>query len=301
MNMKHTNLGRLLVLLVVLLAGTLSLWAQGNASLQINEVLVTNQSNLIDEYGNRSSWIELHNPSAATIDVGGMYLTDDPSSPSKYPIRMGRTATFIEPYQSLVIFLDGMPQHGTLHSGLTIDPNVETTIYLYDNDGKLLIDQVTLPANIPADQSYGRIDDAEEWGIIALPTPNEVNNYTQDKAERIAHFKKNDPSGIVMTLIAVPVVFIALIILYLVFKAMGNYNVKRSRKKVAKVQGKTIDQVKAEDVSADVYAAIAMALYQTLSGVHDDEHTVITIEQTKRRYSPWSSKIHTLRRMPGQE
>ena len=47
----------------------------------------------------------------------------------------------------------------------------------------------------------------------------------------------------------------------------------------------------------EVYAAIATAIH--LSGQdneeHDVENTVLTISKVNKSYSPWSSKIYTLR------
>ena len=50
--------------------------------------------------------------------------------------------------------------------------------------------------------------------------------------------------------------------------------------------------------SGEVYAAIAMAIYETTEAVHDYENTVLTIRDIAHYYSPWSSKIHGLRELP---
>ena len=50
--------------------------------------------------------------------------------------------------------------------------------------------------------------------------------------------------------------------------------------------------------SREVYAAIAMALYEVAEEVHDIENAVLTIKTVDRTYSPWSSKIYTLREIP---
>lgn len=50
--------------------------------------------------------------------------------------------------------------------------------------------------------------------------------------------------------------------------------------------------------SVEAYAAIAMALYEMNGEVHDFENTVLTIKDIDRSYSPWSSKIYTLREIP---
>ena len=41
-----------------------------------------------------------------------------------------------------------------------------------------------------------------------------------------------------------------------------------------------------------------MALHEMQDEVHDVEETVLTITRVKRSYSPWSSKIYTLRETP---
>ena len=46
----------------------------------------------------------------------------------------------------------------------------------------------------------------------------------------------------------------------------------------------------------EVYAAIAMAIYEITSPVHDKENMVLTFKDD--RNSPWSSKIFTLRELP---
>jgi hypothetical protein len=51
-------------------------------------------------------------------------------------------------------------------------------------------------------------------------------------------------------------------------------------------------------LSGEVNAAIAMALYLYSSEIHDQENPVITMIRVSRTYSPWSSKIYGLRKLP---
>ena len=67
---------------------------------------------------------------------------------------------------------------------------------------------------------------------------------------------------------------------------------------------KGIDKVEAKELSqapGEVYAAISMALHEMQDEVHDVEETVLTITRVKRSYSPWSSKIYTLRENPNRK
>jgi hypothetical protein len=79
--------------------------------------------------------------------------------------------------------------------------------------------------------------------------------------------------------------------------------VKKSKRNALKAQGLPADKVKESTVvpgegSGEVYAAIAYALYLYQNEIHDEESTILTIDKVTRNYSPWSSKIYTLRQTP---
>ena len=48
-----------------------------NQTLRISEFMPVNDSGLRDADGEYSDWIEIHNPTPATINMGGWYLTDN--------------------------------------------------------------------------------------------------------------------------------------------------------------------------------------------------------------------------------
>jgi len=50
----------------------------------------------------------------------------------------------------------------------------------------------------------------------------------------------------------------------------------------------------------EVYAAIAMALYELSNETHDIENTVLTIRQTQQP-SSWNSKILEMRQQPDRK
>jgi Na+-transporting methylmalonyl-CoA/oxaloacetate decarboxylase gamma subunit len=110
-------------------------------------------------------------------------------------------------------------------------------------------------------------------------------------------FMKIDPFGIGMTVIGYGVVFIALLLLYVIFynlsKAM-TLNVKRLLKK----EGKSDEASKVEEISGEVNAAIAYAIYLYYNELHDQENPIITINRVSKAYTPWSSKIYGLRQNP---
>lgn len=98
------------------------------------------------------------------------------------------------------------------------------------------------------------------------------------------------------------VVVIGLLLLYIVFKIVGKATgVRTSNPNPMKVEETDhLQEVKQpSEAPGEVYAAIAMALHEMQDEeVHDVEETVLTITRVKRSYSPWSSKIYTLRETP---
>lgn len=283
-----------------LVVGLLPLLAFGQSakSLRINEVLVVNKTNFMDNYGVRSPWVEIFNTSPATVDIGGCFLTNDKNNPTKYPIPRGDVQTRIKPRQHVLFWLDDKAIHGTYHLNFTVDPSKENYIALFDADGKTLIDEVTIPAGQKADESYAReVDGVLPWIQTVRVTPS-TNNKTLDSNEKLDFFRDNDPYGIVVTVISMMVVFLSLLLLYIIFKIIGKNAVRMVKRKAAK-GGASMEAVNAAiDVPGDVYAVIGLALHEVYSSVHDDESTVITIRNIRKKYSPWSSKIHTLRQIP---
>lgn len=110
-------------------------------------------------------------------------------------------------------------------------------------------------------------------------------------------FKAMDPYGIGMTIIAMTIVFSVLAIIYLTFKYFSklySLDLKKSKTGAASTE----NAIEKHDVSAEVGAVIAMALHLYSSQQHDLDSLTLTINSVSRRYSPWSSKIYTLRQLP---
>lgn len=301
--MNRKRIGIFIALLAVVCLGVN---AQRATSLRINEVLVVNDQNYQDDYGLHNAWIELFNTSFATVNVEGCFLTNDKNNPTKYPIPKGDVLTQIKPRQHALFWADGMPNRGTFHVNFTLDPTKDNYIALYDSNGKTLIDEVTIPAGQIADHSYAReTDGSKNWVRkgegTSYVTPS-TNNLTRDRNIKIENFRTHDPDGIGMAIIAMSIVFVGLILLYILFKTVGNIAIKLGKKNAMKAVGVT-DKKEAKEKnlgshSGEEAAAIAMAMHEFLNDAHDVEDMILTINKVKRTYSPWSSKIYTLRQSP---
>ena len=69
----------------------------------ISEFLASNDDGLRDANGTAPDWIELFNPGDTAVDLGGWYLTDDPSNPTQWSL----PPTPLEPQQYLTVFASG--------------------------------------------------------------------------------------------------------------------------------------------------------------------------------------------------
>ena len=297
---------RKLFLTAIFVAAAVSIVsAQSRKALRVNEVMVENESSIIDDYGEHHGWIELFNSNFAPLEISSIYITNDKHDPKKYPVPLGDVNTRIAKRQHVVFFADGQPDKGTFHTNFVLEPGKENWIGIYDADGVTLIDEVTIPASLTADNSYARsVDGAGEWGVRdggeAYITPSSAN-VIRDTNNKIEEFAERDANGFGMTVMAMCIVFSALLLLCLCFYGIGKIVASVSRLNKMRAHGVEKHDVEKGEIvhdSGEEIAAIVMALHDHLNA-HDTENAVLTINKVKRAYSPWSSKIYGLREVPG--
>ena len=307
--MNKTKIGIFFTLLLVLGVCSSCGEKKSNNKLVLNEVLITNEGNYQDDYGLHSAWIEIFNRSYGSADLAGCYLkcSSQPGDTVSYFIPKGDVLTLVKPRQHSLFWADGEARRGTFHTNFTLNPETQNWIGLYDS-GRNLLDQITIPAGVlQANQSYARISDAaEKWEVKdgsaeKYVTPS-TNNKTIDSNAKMEKFEEHDSDGIGMSISAMSVVFCGLILLFIAFKIVGKASVSLSKRNAMKAKGITDKQEAKEkklgEAPGEIFAAIAMAMHEMQSDVHDVEDTVLTITRVKRSYSPWSSKIYTLRETP---
>jgi len=305
-----------ILLLLGFLTITFTVTAQNMSDMTINEILVTNTDDFVDDFGHKSGWLELFNTSYGTVNIGGCYLTNDPNNLTKYIIQRGDILTKIKPRQHILFWADGQPHRGTFHLNFTLAESKE--VLLVSSDGKTIIDRVKIPHDLLSENvSYGRILDGttvmtsknvpdinKTWKVLARTSPS-TNNYGLDKERPGMNLLKVDPYGAIMAITAMSVVFLSLILLYIVFKNTGNFHIKKSKQRaiIASAGGISKEANASGETPAEVFAAIATALHLYFGDdeSHDIENTILTIDKTTRNYSPWSSKIYTLRETPNKK
>lgn len=282
---------------------------EAKSKIVINEVLVDNQENFQDDYGVHSGWVEIFNTSYNSVNLAGCYLkvSSEPGDTVSYFIPKGDVLTAISPRQHALFWADGAPRRGTFHTNFVLSKTKDNWVGLYDSGRKLLDEVVVLAGVLKTDQSYARVSDgSDEWEVkddseTKYVTPS-TNNQTLEGNPKMDKFEQHDSAGFGMTITAMSVVFIGLILLYISFRIIGKIAVKLRKRNAMKAHNITDKQEAKErrlgEAPGDVIAAIAMALHEAQGSDHDVEETILTISRVKRSYSPWSSKIYTLRENP---
>jgi Na+-transporting methylmalonyl-CoA/oxaloacetate decarboxylase gamma subunit len=296
------------LLIIIATLGVASVAAQGVNNVRINEVLVVNENNYVDDYGHRPSWIELFNNGYEAVNIGGCYLvaTKADGTTTRYNIPKGDPATQMHSQTYLVFFCEGTDTKGTFYTNFTLD-GVEK-LELMNQGGKEAISSFSL-ASLPhiPDVSVGwmRPEGDDEAVIMELPktTPNATNESTSGVPKHEV-FRQRDSSGVVMAIIAMSVVFSALLLIFLVLKGFGAVMIWFGGRKDKKPVSEVVPQPKKKPASVQVeeeMAAIALAIKMYQEDLHIRESTVITINRASRVYSPWSSKIHGITPMPDKK
>ncbi len=139
----------------------------------LTEFLANNEGGIRDEDGDRSDWIEIHNPSAVPVDLGGWRLTDDAGDPSKWAL----PAEVLPPGGYVVVFAsdkDRTVAGQPLHTNFRLSTGGEYLALV--SPAGLASTRFTpaYPAQT-ADISYGYESDLVTLSFFDPPTPGAAN------------------------------------------------------------------------------------------------------------------------------
>lgn len=132
-------------------------------------------------------------------------------------------------------------------------------------------------------------------GMENISKSGNFHYHVPKQAERI---QASDPHGAGLAIVAILVVFFALVCINFIMGGYGKLIQRiqnRKSTKVSKVSGETAT-TKPSSTSGEVYAAIAAAIYAYEEDLHDEEDTVITIQKVERAWTPWNAKFYNMNR-----
>lgn len=119
---------------------------------------------------------------------------------------------------------------------------------------------------------------------------------SQSDPEKVKTWGEKDPYGVSMSLLAMSIVFVSLLVLYVLFRAIGK-SMGREREVPATAPENGLSEAETTPAAAtapqqqsdEVAAAIALAIQQALY-LHDEESGIITL---KPHASAWNIKNYT--------
>ena len=109
-------------------------------------------------------WFELYNPGAETVDLGHLYITNDPEKPLKHPLPQ----VALGPGQYVAICCCGKLSHPAVDMGIA---RRGETLFIFGADQREICSLAVPP--LDADLSWACVDGV--WGYCLEPTPGREN------------------------------------------------------------------------------------------------------------------------------
>ncbi len=156
-----------MVVLAVLLGA-----APAHAAIVLNEFMASNSTTIPDDAGDYDDWIEILNTGPGTVNLAGMFLTDNLLVPTRWQI----PTVVLAAGQRILFWADAETAEGPLHTNFRLAEAGEE-IGLFDTiaNGNGPIDTVVFGEQA-TDRSYGRFPDGTgAWIYMATPTPWTAN------------------------------------------------------------------------------------------------------------------------------
>lgn len=107
-----------------------STWNPNKLNLYLNELCITNKM-YVDENRDADDWIELYNAGNTPINIGGMYISDARNNLTKWQIPENNQAKTTIPAKGfLMLWADGEPNEGVLHTNFSLSASKKQTVTL---------------------------------------------------------------------------------------------------------------------------------------------------------------------------
>ena len=111
-----------------------------------------------------ADWFELYNAGSASVNLGKLYITNDPEKPDKHPL----PETVLAPGQYIAICCCEKQEHPSVAMGIA---RRGETLYIFGGDRRQIC-KITVPP-LDDDISWAVADGT--WGYCTEPTPGRAN------------------------------------------------------------------------------------------------------------------------------
>ena len=160
-----------------------------SAVLVINELMASNVGDVISPASNFDSWIEIYNPSNQAVNLGGMYLSDDPNDLTRWQMPANIGSVPANGYKVIWLGSNDIKigwdeeEVGKMQAPFKLDAD-GGAIYLSDKSGALVISQ-EYPEAISHTAWARTTDGGDDWGWTNDITPGESNASAKFATERL--------------------------------------------------------------------------------------------------------------------
>ncbi|MBT3222132.1 MAG: lamin tail domain-containing protein [Proteobacteria bacterium] len=159
--------------LALLLGTALALGCNGEPELYINELMADNKSTLDADDGSYPDWIEIYNGSQKTINLNGIYITDDLTKPTKWEL----SGLTIDAGGFLTLYADDDEDLGANHLPFKLNKGGEELGLFRISEGMTIqLDAVSFDKQETDVATARKADGASKWTTTTDPTPGKSNN-----------------------------------------------------------------------------------------------------------------------------
>lgn len=130
----------------------------------INEVMPDNNSTATDEAGQYEDWIELHNNTPTSVNLGLWFVSDSWFEPYKWRLPVG---TSIPGNGYLIVWCDEDEGQGDEHTNFKLNDQNESVLLL--NADSMLVDETSW-TDMPEDQGWARVPNGSGPFVVQDPT-----------------------------------------------------------------------------------------------------------------------------------
>jgi hypothetical protein len=138
----------------------------------INEYMASNVASLIMEDGSAPDWIELHNPTAAAIDLGGWQFSDSEEDAAKH---LFTTGLVVPANGFLMIYADSDIDQGPDHLGFNLAKGGEQLLLTSPTGEQELITYGPMASDFSFARSPDCCREADCWIAVSGGSPGATN------------------------------------------------------------------------------------------------------------------------------
>ena len=106
-----------------------------------------------------------------------------------------------------------------------------------------------------------------------------------------------DDAAAVRLLIVLNIILLSIVLLWFIIRILVPLIGKLIAGRKEKLAIAESAAPEAAETGSDAEAAIATALYLYFNEMHDEESDIITVKRVSKTYSPWSSKLYSMRNL----